>query len=245
MAGKLSIVENSSEVARAGAEQFISRAKESIDDHGSFFVALSGGSTPVAMYKLLASDEHRGKVDWNNVLFFWSDERCVPPDHPDSNYGSARQHLLQPLGITEDRVFRMKGELPPEEAAREYEEIVKKAVPGDPPRFDMIFLGLGDDAHTASLFPETDALHVTDRLVVHNYVPKLNTYRITFTSTLINAAASVVFLVSGEGKAEALKSVLEGEQNPTKYPAQMVNPTSGALLWVVDRAAASLLSGTQ
>jgi 6-phosphogluconolactonase len=230
------------EVARRGAEEFITAAGEAIAIRGEFAVALAGGSTPVGMYELLARPPLRSRVEWPRVRFYWGDERCVPPDHPDSNYGAARRALLSALDVSEDHVHRMRGEEDPERAAREYEAEVRAAVPGDPPSLDLILLGMGDDGHTASLFPHTPALGVTDRLVVANHVPKLEANRLTFTALLINAARRVLFLVTGEGKAEALREVLEGPRRPETYPSQLVAPTDGKTMWLLDEAAASLLT---
>lgn len=230
------------DVARKGAEELVAAAGESIGAGRTFSVALAGGSTPLGMFKLLAAEPFRSQVSWGKVSFYWSDERCVPPDHPDSNYGAAADALVSPLGLPEASIHRMRGEMDPNSAATEYEREVRQGVKGDPPRFDLIMLGLGEDGHTASLFPHTQALGITDRLVAHNYVPKLDAHRLTFTSALINAAGRVMFLVTGEGKAEALKSVLEGERDPETYPAQLVAPTNGRLIWVLDESAAQLLS---
>lgn len=236
------VLPGKADVARRAAEEFAAAAGRAIERNGAFSVALSGGSTPVDMYALLAEEPYRSRVEWERVLLFWSDERCVPPDHPDSNYGAAAKALVEPLGLPESNVFRMQGERDPAAAARHYDLQVRGTIGGDPPSFDLIFLGMGDDGHTASLFPNTAALSETDRLVVHNWVPKLNANRITFTSTLINAAKQVIFLVTGEGKAEALKAVREGDYDPDTYPSQLVRPMNGSLLFLVDEPAARLLS---
>ncbi len=226
------------DVARRAAEMFVRAAHDAVEEKGVFTVALSGGSTPVGMYEELTSGNNADRVEWERVIFFWSDERCVPPDDPESNYGAAERALLSKLTIPEANVHRMRGEIAPDEAAEEYEDAVRQWVPEEPPRFDLIYLGMGVDGHTASLFPHTDAVGVTDRLVVANHVPKLNADRISFTSTLINAAAQVVVLVTGSEKAPALKQVLEGERAPEEYPAQLIHPTNGTALWLVDSDAA-------
>ncbi len=230
------------DVARQGADEFLRVARQAIETQGVFSVALAGGSTPLGMYKLLAEDPYRSSIEWERVLFFWGDERCVPPDHPDSNYGAAAQALVSGLGVPESNVHRMKGEIDPDESAREYERHLTQTISGEPPQLDMILLGMGDDGHTASLFPHTAALDETQRLVVANYVPKLDAQRITFTAPLINAAKEVVFLVTGEGKAEALKAVLEGQPDSDTYPSQLVRPRNGQLLFLLDEPAAKLLS---
>lgn len=211
-------------------------AEEAIGGSGRFAVALAGGSTPEATYRLLARD-YADRLDWSKVYVFFGDERTVPPDHEDSNYRMAREALLDHVPI--GGVHRMRGELPPEEAARSYEEELREFFgPDEVPGFDLILLGIGEDGHTASLFPNTPALDVTDRWAVENPVEKLDTVRLTLTAPVINAAKTVIFLVAGEGKAEALREILEGEADPHYYPAKLIRPASGAI-WMVDRAAAS------
>jgi 6-phosphogluconolactonase len=233
-------------LARAAAQEFVRLATEAMADHGWFAVALSGGSTPRATHTLLAWAEFAGQVDWSRVHVFWGDERCVPPDHPDSNYRMARETLLDHVPIPAGNAHRMRGEVEPQQAAAEYEDELRAFFgpiggEGQLPRFDLILLGLGEDGHTASLFPSTWPVHEGRRWVVAHYVEKLKAWRITMTPTLINAAANVVFLVAGAGKAEALHAVLEGPHQPDALPAQVVRPTRGRLLWLVDAAAAARL----
>ncbi len=219
-------------LARAAARAFVESAAEAIAERGRFAVALAGGSTPKATYEVLARD-HAEDVDWPNVHVFFGDERTVPPDHEDSNYRMAREALLDlvPTGS----VHRMRGELPPDEAAASYETDLKQFFGGEAV-FDPVMLGIGGDGHTASLFPGTPALGVTDRLVVANPVPKLDTTRLTLTAPVLSAARAVNFLVAGEGKAEALREILEGDADPHRYPAKLVRPPGGPT-WFVDRAA--------
>lgn len=199
---------------------------------------LAGGSTPKAAYGILARD-YADRIDWNNVHVFFGDERNVPPDHEDSNYRMARETLLNQIRV--GSVHRMRCELPPDEAATAYEQELRGFFGEELPRFDLILLGVGGDGHTASLFPETPALEVTDRWVVDNPVPKLDTARITLTVPVINAARRIAFLVAGEDKAEALEEILEGDADPRKYPARLIQPPGGPD-WMLDRAAARLLS---
>jgi 6-phosphogluconolactonase len=230
------VFESSRDLARAAAETFVEEAAKSIKEKGSFAVALAGGSTPKALYELLAT-EYRDTLDWKVVHAFFGDERTVPPDHEDSNYRMA-QHVLfsrVPVGS----VRRMRGELDPRDAAALYEKELAEFF-GGPPRFDLILLGIGKDGHTASLFPGTPALDVTDRWSVENPVEKLNTVRLTLTAPVLNAARKVVFLVAGEVKAEALREILEGDADPHDYPAKLVHPPDGPD-WFVDREAARLL----
>jgi 6-phosphogluconolactonase len=199
---------------------------------------LAGGSTPKATYGILARD-YAERIDWSRVHVFFGDERNVPPDHEDANYRMAREALLDHVPI--GGVHRMRGELPPDEAAAAYEVELREFFGAEKlPRFDLILLGIGGDGHTASLFPETPALEVHDRWVVANPVPKLDTTRITLTVPVINAARSVVFLAAGEDKAEALKEILEGDADPREYPAKLVQPLGGPE-WMLDRAAAGSL----
>ena len=223
----IEIFANAQELARGAAEYFVARSVEAVAQKGFFTVALSGGSTPKALYQLLVDLD----VPWSRTHFFWSDERHVPPDHPDSNYRMTYEAMLSHVPVPESNVHRIHGENPDAaEAAREYEKEV--------PQLDLILLGLGPDGHTASIFPGSEVLHETVRLVAAPWVEKFNSYRITMTLPLLNNGASVLFLVSGAEKAEIVKEVIEG---PKKYPAQFVQPTHGQLLWMLDKDAAGRL----
>jgi 6-phosphogluconolactonase len=214
-------------LARAAAEYFVARRPGT--------VALSGGSTPKLLYQILA-EQFRDRVPWSNMHFFWSDERHVPPDHPDSNYRMANQALLSHV---HSNVHRIRSENPnAADAASEYEQTLITVTEQTLPRLDLVLLGLGTDGHTASIFPGSEVLHETKRLVAAPWVEKLQTHRITMTLPLINNAASVLFLVSGAEKAEIVKEVLEDEN---KYPAQAVKPTR-ELIWMLDDDAARLLT---
>jgi 6-phosphogluconolactonase len=235
----LLVYETPEELAEAAARDFAARAEEAIDALGRFAVVLAGGSTPKATHEALARD-YSGRLDWGRVHVFFGDERTVPPDHEDSNYRMAHEALLSRVPV--GSVHRMRGELPPAEAAAAYEEELREFFgPDGVPAFDLILLGLGEDGHTASLFPETSALDVTDRWVVANPVLKLEATRLTLTIPVINAARAVAFLVAGEGKAKALKEILEGDADPREYPAKFIRPEGGDLTWMVDRAAAGSL----
>ena len=214
------------DLARGAAAHFVEATKQTIDERGQFHVALSGGSTPKRLHHILAA-EFKSAVDWSKVWIYWGDERTVPPDHPDSNYRMAKETLLDFVPIPAGNIHRIMAELDPHEAADQYNAVVK------PIDFDLIFLGMGDDGHTASLFPHTEALKVMDRDVVANHVPKLDTWRITLTIPKINAAKQVMFLVAGDSKAETLAHVLKGEHQPEDYPSQFIKPA----LWLVDAAA--------
>ncbi|HVT18518.1 MAG TPA: 6-phosphogluconolactonase [Thermoanaerobaculia bacterium] len=213
-------------------------------------VALAGGSTPRGLYRLLAApgEPYRGCLLWEHIHFFWGDERHVPPDHPDSNFRMARETMLDPAAVPPGNVHRIPAEEPDAgSAAARYEaELVRffALAPGERPRFDLVLLGLGEEGHTASLFPGSPVLDERTRLAAAPWVEAHREFRITLTPPAINGAALVAFLVSGEAKAAALAAVLEGELRPERYPAQIVRPDSGKLLWLVDRAAASGLSAS-
>ncbi len=222
-------------LARAAAEHFVTLAAEAMAARGRFVAALSGGSTPRATYERLAADEFAGRVEWARVHLFWGDERCVPPDHPDSNYGLARQALLDKISILPENIHRIQGELPPDQAAALYQAELESVL-GLDGRFDLILLGMGADGHTASLFPGTAALQERQRAVVAVYVERLQAWRVTLTLPVLNAARNVVFLVSGAEKAPTLARLQAGEP----LPAGQVRPRQGKLTWLVDQAAYQL-----
>jgi 6-phosphogluconolactonase len=238
----VSILPTAEEVARAVAERFVETANSAIAERGKFAVALAGGSTPKRAYEVLASPEFHDRVDWSSVYIFFGDERTVPPDDPQSNYRMAREAMLDALPIPADHIFRMKGEADPETAAREYEQRMRFFFPSsDWPRLDLVLLGMGEDGHTASLFPNTTALSERSRWVVNNRVDKLRTNRLTLTLPAINRAASVLFAATGAPKADVLKAVLNPASEADKLPASMIQPVNGRLEWSVDRQAAAEL----
>jgi 6-phosphogluconolactonase len=234
-------------VYRAAADLFVRRAVDAVDARGCFMVALAGGSTPRGLYSLLATDDRwRASVPWEHCEFFWGDERHVPPDHPDSNARMALEAMLSHVPVRPDRVHRVRAEEDDAAlAARLYEAELQRTFPGDVaiPRFDLILLGLGADGHTASLFPGTDVLAEPTRLVAATRVGSLGTERITMTYPLLNAARGVMFVAAGEEKARAVRDVLRPPPGAPYLPARRVRPTDGTLVWVIDRAAASLLDG--
>ncbi len=244
------------EVSLRAAELFARLADEAVSSTGRFAVALSGGSTPRALYTLLAGDPFRSRIPWSKVHLFWGDERCVPPDHPESNYRMVRETLLNRVPLPGENVHRMPAEQEdPNRGAAEYEQALKEffgpvgASPPTPlrPRFDLILLGMGEDGHTASLFPGTAVLEETERLVTatdiqtQDRLPLQTRHRLTLTVPVINNAAQIVFLICGGSKASVLKEVLEGDSQPKRLPSQLIQPRDGKLLFIVDRAAASLL----
>ncbi|MBV8150037.1 MAG: 6-phosphogluconolactonase [Candidatus Eremiobacteraeota bacterium] len=239
----MEIVADEAALAHRAAERFVEAARGAIAARGTFAVTLAGGSTPKAAFDLLAAMPLRERVAWKNVRFYFGDERCVPPDHADSNYGMARAHLFAPLGIAETSVFRMRGEDEPSAAAAEYEALLRREL-GEAPVFDLVMLGMGPDGHTASLFPGTLAGIDPQRLVVAHWVAKMNSNRITLTPRAINAARAIDLSAGGAAKADVLVKVLEGPEEPDLYPSQILDPSSGTLTWIVDRAAAGALSAS-
>ena len=235
------------DLAREAADLFVWLGGQAISGKGLFRVALAGGSTPRAIHAMLAGPAFAGQLDWRRVEFYFGDERCVPPEHAESNYGMANATLFQPLHISPEKISRMAGETgDPAEAARDYETLLRAQfgcpAPGWPP-FDLILLGMGDDGHTASLFPGTAALQERQRLVVANQSPRGIPNRLTFTAPLINQALVVLFLVSGAAKARVAQTVLEGRDvDSTRFPARLVRPEQGRLLWFLDGAAAAELT---
>lgn len=242
---EIRVVPDTASLFQAGAKEFVSQAEAAIKTQGRFSVALSGGSTPRGMFSLLAAN-YRDRLPWDKMFFFWSDERHVPPDSSESNYRMAYESLLSKVPVPQTNIFRVPAEKPDAvQVAAEYEETVRRffQIPqGTFPQFDLILLGMGPDGHTASLFPETSALHEKDRLVVSNWVEKLKTDRITFTAPLINGAKAVMFLIAGPDKSQALREVMEGNQSPDLYPSRLIHPASGRSIWLVDQTAAAALS---
>lgn len=217
---------------------FIAAANQAIQTHGYFAVALSGGSTPKAIYKGLAAAENRLQIDWTKVLLFWGDERCVPRDHPDSNYKMAMDAAFSKLPLKPEHIFPMNGTGDLEKNALAYEQLIRENIPST--RFDLIMLGLGEDGHTASLFPHTQGLHAKNRLVVPNYVPEKEVWRLTLTFDCINNGEQIALYVIGASKAEIVKKVLQGEYDPEKYPSQRVGTEAHKAFWILDEAVAVL-----
>jgi 6-phosphogluconolactonase len=224
------------------AAQYITRiASESIVTRGRFTIALSGGTTPTKLYGLLGNEPYCSQIDWQLVHIFWGDERCVPPDSPDSNYYMAQEMLLRKIPVPANQVHRMPADLPDRNAASQAYTVEMQRAFGTNgiPTFDLIQLGMGPEGHTASLFPHQPSLHENQRLVMPASVPKPPPDRLTFTPPLLNAARNVLFLVAGSDKADALQAVIEGAYQPDEYPAQIVRPPNGEVVWMLDRAAAA------
>jgi len=226
---------------RSAATLLAERARNSVSARGQFSLVLSGGQTPRRLYELLAEDAFRGQLPWAHVHVFWGDERCAPSDDPRSNERMARDALLSHVPIPPTQIHPMRCAQGPPEAARQYETLLRTFFSGLEPRFDLVLLGLGENGHTASLFPRTPVLEERERWVVDILVEGQDLHRLTFTAPIINRAAIVVFLVTGSSKAHVLHEVLEGPSDPHRLPAQLIRPADGELLWLVDREAAALL----
>jgi len=241
------ILTDADSLTRRAADEFLRSALAAVRERGWFTVALAGGSTPRALYSHLADDPALcAKVPWEKIHFFFGDERHVPPDHADSNFHMANEALFSKGLVKPEQITRIKGEYPDaEKAALEYEHALRayfKLSEGEYPRFDLVLLGMGEEGHTLSLFPGTQALHAAHRIVVRNWVGKFFTERITLTAPAANRASRIIFSVTRADKALALKAVLEGPYEPEQLPAQLIQPLSGQLLWLVDQAAGSLLT---
>jgi len=236
---KLNVFNTADEVLLNLANYFVTLAEQSITANDKFTVALSGGSSPKKLYELLASDAFKGKVDWDKVYFFFGDERNVPQDDKDSNYLMAKTALFDPLEIDDSNIFAVETSLSPAEAAAEYTKAITLFFDEEDIAFDLVLLGLGDNSHTASLFPFTTVLHDDSASVKEVFLEDQQVYRITFTARLINQAHHIAFLVYGAGKAIAVHHVLEDGRDIELYPAQLIAPINGDVQWFLDTAAAA------
>lgn len=238
----ITVFKDTAALSRAAAELFVQTAREAVAQHGRFTVALTGGSSPVQLYRLLAQPPYREQVPWQQTYIFWGDERWVPLTDERSNAKMALDAFLRQVPVPEGQIYPMWGEGEPEEFAQHYEQLLQQHFYQQPPRFDLILLGMGDDGHTASLFPGTEVLREDSRWVWAYYLTPQSMYRITLTAPLINQAHKIVFLTFGANKAPALYEVLEGNPNPEQYPSQLIQPQHGEVHWLVDEAAASRLT---
>jgi len=237
---------NADAMAMASARKFAERVEQAVATRGLARIAISGGSTPQSTFKLLAdpAQPFLATIPWDKLQLYWVDERCVPPDHPESNYGVCRELLLSKVPIPAANVHRMEGELNPEEAASRYESTLRNTMKlegAESPAFDLISMGMGPDGHTASLFPYTEGLNEIGRLAIANHVPQKDTWRISLTWPVINQGTEVVFEVTGAGKAEVLAEVLTGSRDPERLPSQLIRPSNGKLLFLLDEPAAAKL----
>jgi len=233
------------DVSFRAASICIERSKSSITAKGRFSLAVSGGKTPLRLFGLLGTT-HRKDVRWDLTDIFWVDERCVPPDHEDSNYKGAYDALLSRIDIPAGNIHRIRGEMPPDEGAREYEKELRKYF-GEQgvPAFDLVLLGVGVDGHTASLFPGAPSLSERERLTIPVYSEKLKSQRITLTFPVLNSASNVLFLVTGREKIHILKEILESDENSQRYPAGLIRPVNGSVTWLLDREASSLVTSSR
>ena len=225
-------------LAIEAAERMTEAVNRAADERSRFSVALSGGHTPQSLYHLLADKRYRSAIPWDRIEIYFGDERCVPPDSDQSNFRMANEALLSKVPIPANQIHRMRGEIDPQLAAREYGELLKANF-GDE-GLDLVWLGMGDDGHTASLFPGTQALHEQKHRCVANHVEKLDTWRLTMTAPFINRAREVMILISGAEKAQRLHEVLEGPRDPDRLPIQLIEPTGGKLVWLIDAAAGGM-----
>lgn len=253
MASKLKIeyvVEaDNAALAQRAAQQFVEVSEQAAAARGRARIAISGGSTPKAAFQLLADPGQPWfkRMPWDKLDLFWVDERTVPPDHPESNYRMTKEAMLDHVPLKAEQVHRMEGEVEPEAAAARYESLLRNTFRlegAESPRFDLVQLGMGDDGHTASLFPHTEAIHEMGRLVTANKVPQKDTWRITLTWPVINHGSSVFFLIGGKNKAELVKEVFTGPRDPERLPSQLIWPASGILTLILDKDAAALLPAT-
>lgn len=238
----IKVFSNAEALCAHAMEMFIALAQQNIASKGSFTVALSGGRTPNLMYDMLALPQNASRVNWEQVYIFWGDERYVDFDNNDNNSFQAKQHLLNHVGIPQKNIFRIPVHGNHVADAHAYQHIIREFFKTDTPAFDLIFLGMGDEGHTASIFPDSPLLHETESIVKDIYVEVKQMQRISFTPPLINAAKEIVFMITGAEKAPALKEVLEGDYNPDVYPAQVVKPVNGNITWLLDEGAAAMLA---
>jgi 6-phosphogluconolactonase len=244
------VVADAAALAAEAAERFTQAAEKAVAERGRARIAVSGGSTPKAAFQLLADESKpwRARMPWEKLDWFWVDERCVPPDHADSNYRMTCEAMLDKVPLKPEQVYRMEGELEPQSAAARYESLLRNTFRlegAEGPRFDLVELGMGPDGHTASLFPHTAAINEMARLVTANHVPQQkDSWRITLTWPVINNAGSVFFLIGGADKAKVLSEVVTGPNNPEHLPSQLIWPSSGILTLILDKAAAALLPAT-
>lgn len=239
---ELHIYKTADETIKGLADFFVDTVNAAIENNGKCSVVLAGGNSPKKLYELLASASYSGKIPWSKIFFFFGDERNVPFTDKDNNGLMAKQSLFDPLNIDEAKIFYINTSLSPDEAAADYAKKIQLYFGKEPIRFDLVLLGLGDNAHTASLFPYTKVLYEMKALVSALYIEEIKAYRITMTAPLINESAAVAFLVYGESKARAVFNILEGEKNIERYPAQLIDLSEGSVDWFVDETATALLA---
>ncbi len=235
------VFQSKDELVHAATEKIIDCVEEAVRKRGRCNIALAGGRTPRDVYALLATKPYKNRVCWDNVSLFWGDERAVSPEDQESNYKMVRQSLLEHITIPGENVHRIRGETEPVQAASEYSELLMRRFSGGLPCFDLVLLGIGDDGHTASLFPGTEVLDEYRQLVSAVFVPKFASWRVTLTLPVLNAAREIMFLVSGNTKSDIVRRVMSNHKPNRKLPVTLVTPQSGTVSWMLDSGAASLL----
>ena len=238
---EISVSKDPGELSHRAATTIRDLVRLAIEARGISFVALAGGETPARVYQLLASDPLKNTIEWGRLHAFFGDERMVPPDDPSSNYGMVHRHLLSRIPIPGENVHRIRGEGSPADASKEYEAELQKWFNGLLPRFDVVLLGVGEDGHTASLFPGTDALREASRMAIGNSVPQLKSWRVTLTLPVLLNARETIFLAAGKQKAPVIARILGADGRQPNLPASMVNPAQGTVRWMLDEDAASLI----
>lgn len=246
MKPKIQIHKDLQELSAAAAQLFIESAANAIAARGRFLTALSGGGTPKPLYELLAQPPYRDQIQWDKVHAFWGDERCVPMDDPGNNYFQARQALLDHVPVPAENIHRVNSELEPESAAKDYAQVLKdfSEAPLTFPRFDLVLLGMGDDGHTASLFPNSPVDESSPVIAVTANYQDRPARRVSLTPLVFNTARQVIFMAVGKSKAERLASILNGDYHPALLPAQRIRPKDGEVLWLVDESAAEKITSS-
>jgi 6-phosphogluconolactonase len=237
----IKVFDNADKLSKVAAELISDISNRAIEKRSNFSFVLSGGSSPKQTYKFLTQSPYKDEIPWNKTYFFWGDERFVPVDDPNNNYNMSKDIFLKKIPVPENHIFPIPTTGIPADCAIKYEEVVKNFFGSSITTFDLILLGLGDNGHTASLFPHTEVLTEEKRLVKEVFVKELDMFRITMTASLINKAKNILFLVFGKEKAEAVSKIIEGEYNPQNFPAQLIKPLDGTIRWFLDKAAASKL----
>lgn len=238
---KIKVYKTTDELNTACANYIVALANNAMTQHGRFSIALSGGSTPKSLFTLLSLPPYRDEIPWQKTFVFWGDERCVSPNDDNNNAHMAKQVLLNKVNIPTSNIFPIPVQLQPNEAAKLYEKTLHNFFGNSEPCFDLMLLGLGENGHTASLFPNTGVLNETGYWVKEVFVEELDMWRITLTAQIINQSSCIIFLVAGEKKAAVVNTIVNGDYNPQKYPAQLIKPVTGELIWMLDEKAAMLL----
>ncbi|WP_378951430.1 6-phosphogluconolactonase [Pelosinus sp. sgz500959] len=237
----IKVYENAQQLSIEAAELFVKTVEQAVQSRGICHVSLAGGGTPRKTYELLRSEPYCSRLPWQAIHFYWGDERCVPQTHSLSNQEMARQAFLNHVAIPEENIHPIIYEDSPCDAAKNYEKVLHSTFSHQAPQFDFVFLGLGDDGHTASLFPGTDVLKVQNDWVSHVYLQEQDMYRVTLTPEILNQARMIAFLVTGQGKAQVIQKILEKTSASQSFPAQLIRPTHGEVYWLLDEEAASFL----